>query len=97
MLFVLFGQTCQPHNMDTIPFTIRFLYHEDWLEAQIKPCCNEDNIVDYAVWMRNKLEFTVTKDRTSADNRWVVALQNADDIVDPVLLQTIGREIDLKK
>jgi hypothetical protein len=83
--------------MDTNPFTIRFLYHDDWLEAEIKPCCKEDSIVDYAVWMRNKLEFTVTKDRTNPGDQWVVALQNADDTVDPVMVQTIGREIDLKK
>ena len=83
--------------MDTNPFTIRFFYHNDWLEAEIRPCCKEDNVVDYAVWMRNKLEFTITKDRTNQGDQWVVALQNADDVVDPVMVQTIGREIDLKK
>ncbi|MEO6722794.1 MAG: hypothetical protein ABIN67_20670 [Ferruginibacter sp.] len=63
----------------------------------IKPCCKEDNIVDYAVWMRDKLEFTITKARADPGQQWVVALQNADDIVDPVLVQSIGREIDLKR
>ena len=82
--------------MDIQPFTIRFRYNEDWLEAEIRPCCKEDNVVDYAVWMRNKLEFTVTKDKVATDEHWVVALQNADDLVDPHMVQAIGRQISLR-
>ena len=82
--------------MDTTPFTIRFLYQGDWLEAEIKPCCTEDNVVDYAVWMKNKLEFTITKDRETDVEHWVVALQNADDTIDPLMVDAIGRQISLK-
>jgi hypothetical protein len=82
--------------MDTTPFTIRFLYQGGWLEAEIKPCCKDDSVVDYAVWMKNKLEFTITRDRAGNAEHWVVALQNADDIIDPIMVDTIGRQISLK-
>jgi hypothetical protein len=82
--------------MNTEPFPIRFRYNDDWLEAEIRPCCKEDNVVDYAVWMRNKLEFTVTRDREAMNEHWVIALQNADDLVDPHMVQAIGRQISLK-
>ena len=82
--------------MDTQPFTIKFPYQNNWLEAEIKPCCKEDNVVDYAVWMRGKLEFTVTRERDEPGSRWVVALKNADDVVDPNMVEAIGREIALK-
>ena len=82
--------------MDTTPFTIRLLYQGDWLEAEIKPCCKEDNIVDFAVWMKNKLEFTITKDRETTGEHWKVAMQNADDQIDPIMVDAIGRQISLK-
>ena len=40
--------------------------------------------------------FTVTRDRGSINEHWVVALQNADDLVDPHMVQAIGRQISLK-
>jgi hypothetical protein len=81
--------------MDTTPFHINFHYGNSWLDAEIKPCCNKDNVVDYAVWIDDKLLFTIA--RHAKDNeRWLIALKNADDEFDNALIQGIGRAIDEK-
>jgi hypothetical protein len=45
--------------------------------------------------MNDELAFTVTKH--NENQRWVVALKNADDIIDDQLVQTIGAAIDKKR
>jgi len=79
--------------MDTTPFTVEYSTGLRSQQAQIRPCCKEDNVVDYAVWINNKLEFTITKKKGS-ENGWVIAMKNADDHVDDKVVQNIGREID---
>lgn len=74
--------------MDTIPFIV----HSQLGKAEIRPCCRENNVVDYAVWLDNKLAFTVAKDLEQHE-RWVVALKNADDIIGDQLVQEIGNQI----
>ena len=78
--------------MDTTAFTINFSFKGRLITAEIRPCCREDNIVDYAVWVDDKLEFTVTRAPNNND-RWVIALKNADDQFDDEMIQTIGAEI----
>ena len=83
--------------MDLNPIFIRYNYHGQWKNAKIRPCCRENNIVDYAVWVQGKLEFTITKNNDAPEgSQWVVALKNADNLLDNELVQIIGAEIDLK-
>ena len=80
--------------MDLTPFTVYFQYANQWEAAEIRPCCREDNVVDYAIWQHGKLAFTITRVRTGAGHHWVIALKNADDEVDDELVQILGAEID---
>lgn len=80
--------------MDLTPFTVYFQYASRWDSAEIRPCCREDNVVDYAIWKNGKLVFTITRVKTGVDHHWVIALKNADDEVDNELVQILGAEID---
>ena len=80
--------------MDINPFNIEYTVNGAVRKAEIRPCCREDNVVDYAVWLDGKLAFTVTKD--TAIGRWVVALKNADEIIDDEEVQQIGNAIQRK-
>ena len=80
--------------MDLTPFTVYFQYANRWDSAEIRPCCREDNVVDYAIWQHGKLAFTITRVKRDADHQWVIALKNADDEVDNELVQILGAEID---
>ena len=79
--------------MDTTSFMIELNRNGRSLSAEIRPCCREDNVVDYAVWVDNKLEFTITRDHEKKDH-WVIALKNADDEFDDAMVQTIGAGIN---
>lgn len=81
--------------MDTSSFNIYYEHNGNRISTEIHPCCNEDNVVDYAVWIEDKLAFTIAR---SVDNkeRWVVALKNADDDIDEALVQSIGATIEKK-
>ncbi|MEP6675556.1 MAG: hypothetical protein ABJA78_10385 [Ferruginibacter sp.] len=74
--------------MDITPFTIPYQSGV----AEIRPCCKEDNVVDYAVWTENKLAFTITRDPDDED-RWVIAMKNADDNFSDELVQETGKKI----
>ncbi|HEX2684493.1 MAG TPA: hypothetical protein VHL77_11195 [Ferruginibacter sp.] len=78
--------------MDITPFNIDYLYGGRMRSVEIRPCCREDNVVDYAVWYDGKLYFTIT--RNAESNKWVVALKNADDEVGEELVQLIGAQIE---
>ena len=81
--------------MDLTPFTIHYWYLNQWESAEIRPCCNEENVVDYAVWMNNQLAFTITKLKNNINGPgWIVALKNADKQIDEELVQILGNEID---
>lgn len=62
--------------------------------AEIKPCCGEDNVVDYAVYINQQLAFNITKPAEDG-GRWVVSLKNADKYVEDKTVQSIGSAIDL--
>lgn len=78
--------------MDISPFAVFYMYHDVRNSVQIRPCCREDNVVDYAVWNDGKLIFTIT--RHADTKKWVVALKNADDDIDDELVQLIGTGIE---
>lgn len=78
--------------METSPFNIYYSEDNVMNTVEVRPCCNEDNVVDYAIWQEGKLAYTITKDKQ--ESRWVVALKNADDDIDDEIVQLIGREIE---
>lgn len=80
--------------MDITPFTVYYVKHDKMHAAEIRPCCREDNVVDYAVWEDDLLAFTIAHHADS--QKWVVALKNADNDIEDELVQLIGAEIDKK-
>ena len=82
--------------MDTNPFEISYEHHSVIENATIHPCCNENNIVDYAVWHDGRLSFTITTDHANP-SQWKIALKNADDSFDEELIQNIGLAIQQHK
>ncbi len=78
--------------MEITPFNIYYSENNVMHTVEVRPCCYEDNVVDYAIWHEGKLSFTITKDKQAA--KWVVALKNADDDIDDELVQLIGKEIE---
>lgn len=79
--------------MDITPFTILHLNDlPNTTETVIRPSCKEDNVVDYAVWINNKLAFTIAY--SNSEKKRVVALKNADDNVDDLTVQQIGLKIE---
>jgi len=78
--------------MNTTPYRIHYEYHDMLLAAEIRPCCREDSVVDYAIWEEDELAFTLT--RQAATGKWVVALKNADDDITDERVQAIGAVID---
>ena len=81
--------------MDTAAFNIYYVHNGIKVSAEIHPCCGEDNVVDYAVWIDEKLAFTIARSMQNKE-RWVVALKNADDEIDEELVQSIGETIEKK-
>jgi len=82
--------------MNTTPFQIRYEQNGMVEEAEIRPCCREDNIVDYAVYIQGKLAFTITRN-VQQPKHWVIAMKNADEVIDEAAIQLIGAEIDKLK
>ena len=80
--------------MNTTPFNIYYEYEEGLYHAQIRPCCREGSVIDYAVWEDDELAFTMT--RHIETGKWVVALKNADDFIDDEQVQAIGAVIEQK-
>lgn len=80
--------------MDISAFRIYYVYKEVLYSAEIRPCCREDNVLDYAVWNDDQLSFTIARHKET--NEWVIALKNADDDIEDELVQLIGAEIDKK-
>ena len=79
--------------MNTTPFRIRYEQNGITKDAEIRPCCREDNIVDYAVYTEGKLSFTITRN-VAQPNHWVIAMKNADEVIEEQTIQRIGAEIN---
>lgn len=78
--------------MDITPFFIQYDVNGIAYNAEIRPCCKEDNVVDYAVWVNERLAFTITKNALTES--WVIAMKNADELIDDALVQRIGNAIE---
>ncbi len=81
--------------MKTEPFFIEYLNKGNSEIAEVKPCCQEDNVFYYDVYIRNQYQFTVTP---SVDEEkgmsWKISLKNADKNIEKKLIDTIGQEIE---
>ena len=81
--------------MDISPFYIEFLFGDEWILAEVKPCCQEDNVFYYDISINNQFQYTITPGGNDTDTPgWKIALKNADREVDPELVQMIGEQID---
>lgn len=79
--------------MDITPFNVLYTVCGAESIAEIRPCCREDNVVDYAVWIDKKLGFTITRD-TNQPEHWVIAMKNADTDINDDMVQSIGEAIN---
>ncbi len=80
---------------DLVPFFVEYKYRNETQLAEVKPCCEEENIFYYDVSIDNQYQFTITPASNSSDSyAWRLALKNADKKVDEALIQTIGEQID---
>ncbi|MDB5247339.1 MAG: hypothetical protein JWQ40_1733 [Segetibacter sp.] len=81
--------------MEASPFFIEFLYKDKSELAEVKPCCQTDNVFYYDVSIRNKYQFTVTPTiDEEMGMTWKISLKNADNQVEPELIEIIGNEIE---
>ena len=80
--------------MAATSFFIEFLYHDNPVLAEVKSCCEENNIFYYDIVIRNKYLFTVTPAFEDKGIIWKVSFKNAYKQVDPVLIDIIGNEIE---
>jgi hypothetical protein len=79
---------------DTEPFFIEFSYNNKPELAEVKPCCQKDNVYYYDISIQNKYQFTVTPGSNGKEQAWRVSLKNADKQVDEELVEIIGEEIE---
>lgn len=78
---------------DTTPFEVQYKHAGNLATATVRPCCNDNNIVDFAIWQEDKMLFTMTRDMVNR-HHWSIALKNADDEFDDELIQQIGAAIE---
>lgn len=80
--------------MVTTSFFIEFLYNDELVLAEVKPCCEENNLFYYDIVIKNQYQFTVTPTFEDKGIIWKVSFKNADKQVDPTLIDIIGIEIE---
>ena len=81
--------------MDLSPFVLEFEHRKTMKAVEVRPCCKEDDVIYYDIWMDNLYQYTITPGLINDDKPgWRIALKNADKSVDPDLIQTIGVEIE---
>ncbi len=79
------------------PFQVEFVKEQQRILAEIKPCCKEDNVFYYYVWMNDEFQFSLTTNNDVMypnHGEWKVAMRNSDKNVDPELVQTLGSAIE---
>ena len=76
--------------MDLTPFDIKYAFKDELFYMQVVPCCKEENVIFYDLWVNDEFDFTITK---TADE-WKIALVNADKLVEPEMVKIIGEQID---
>lgn len=81
--------------MDKNPFFIEYNYNNQTELAEVKPCCQENNLFYYDVSVKNKYQFTVTPSHDEEKGiAWKISFKNADKQVDTKLIEIIGEEIE---
>lgn len=81
---------------ETTSFFIEYPYKNETQLAEVRTCCEEDNAFYYDILINNQYQFTITQANDEFDNTtWRLALKNADNPVDPELIEIIGKQIDL--
>jgi hypothetical protein len=82
-------------TMDLEPFFIEFEYDQRPIIAEVKPCCQQDNVIFYDISINNSYQFTITPNTNRyEDHSWRIALVNADKQVDPELIEIMGHHIE---
>ncbi len=76
------------------PFYIEYNYKGTSQLAEIKPCCQEDDMFYYDVSINNAYQFTITPSSNNEGFTWRLALKNADRQVDADLIKLVGEQID---
>jgi len=81
--------------MDLSPFQVDFPHKDQVESVQVRPCCKEDDVIYYDIWIDNLYQFTITPGPVDDDKPgWRLALKNADKPVEDEFIQTIGVEIE---
>jgi hypothetical protein len=81
--------------MDLHNFFVEFEYQNEFQLAEVKPCCQENNVYYYDVYIQNKYQFTITPSNSNDDDfLWKIALKNADKHVDPEFVELLGQQIE---
>ncbi|MBC7830132.1 MAG: hypothetical protein H7122_20470 [Chitinophagaceae bacterium] len=81
--------------MDLSPFSLEFEHRNRIQSVEVRPCCKEDDVIYYDIWMNNLYQYTITPGLMNDEKPgWKIALKNADKPVDQDLVQTIGVEIE---
>ncbi len=81
--------------MDIKNFFIEFRYRNKTELAEIRPCCQEDNVFYYDVFRNNQYQFTITPATNVEETlSWKIALKNADKQVEHELVDIIGEQIE---
>ncbi|MDQ6815364.1 MAG: hypothetical protein M3040_16635 [Bacteroidota bacterium] len=81
--------------METEPFFIEYLDKDNSEIAEVKPCCQENNIYYYDIYIKNQYQFTVTPSPDDEKGMlWKISLKNADKKIEKGLIDTIGQEIE---
>jgi len=78
--------------MDITPYKIGYSHGYKLHTAEVKPCCDKNNVVDYAIYINSRLAFNIT--RPDPLGKWIVSLKNVDNPVDDEMVQGIGTEIE---
>ena len=93
VLFTL--QDMSTNSMESNTFFIEYIHKNKPELAEVKPCCQTDNVYYYDISIHNQYQFTITPsfdDENGMTRK--VSLKNADKKVDVELVDIIGREIE---
>ena len=80
--------------IDLSPFFIEVYHLGKPVTAEIKPCCKENDVMYYDVYLKNSFQFTITPD-VNDEAGWRISLMNADKEIDPELVRLIGEKIEV--
>jgi len=79
---------------ETSSFFTEFSYKDKVVLAEVKPCCQENNVFYYDIAIKNQYQFTVTPAFAAEGITWKVSFKNADKQIDAALIDIIGNEIE---